>query len=92
MIEPKAIPLDGNMNLYPNPSTGQIQLDYELPGLFESGTLDLCDINGKVIRSVQIEEHKNSLTLNLSDFPSGKYLFILRDQGGNQVSEKLVKL
>lgn len=91
-FDPIPLPHKGALTAYPNPSTGILMLNYELPGLFEEGILELCDLQGKVIRSIEIEEHKSNLQLDLNDFPSGKYLFILRDEAGHQVSEKLIKL
>jgi hypothetical protein len=69
--------------LYPNPTTGLLQVEWK--GLFGMVTVDVSDIHGKSIRSMQFQspvsgDYKGSI--NLSDQPKGIYIlkFVSNDK------------
>jgi len=56
--------------IYPNPTSGTIQVNSDLE--FDKLTIELYDINGKVIDK-QITECKNKVIIDYSKFPKGLY-------------------
>lgn len=65
-------------NIYPNPSSGLVQINSELKS--EKLTIELFDINGKTINK-QIVERKDKIIINYTNYPKGLYyLKISTDQ------------
>lgn len=90
--------VDGNaignkLNLYPNPSNGQVALDYTLarPGRIN---LSFFDLNGSLVKTFELgmlQAGKNTATFTLSDLPAGLYIYKL--QNGDQLEVgRLVKI
>jgi trimeric autotransporter adhesin len=58
----------------PNPFSSETVIDYYIPETNEICTLDISDLNGKKIKSYQIEVKKAaSVTVNAEDLASGVY-------------------
>ncbi len=78
--------LNSAINLYPNPSNGNVQLSFdnldELPR-----QMDVIDLNGRVVREISVE-NQNTQTLNLQDLSRGTYL--VRFIGNNGVAVKRI--
>jgi len=65
-------------NIYPNPSSGLVQINSELKS--EKLTFELFDINGRTINK-QIVERKDKIVINYTKYPKGLYyLKISTDQ------------
>ncbi len=78
------------IKLNPNPTFGQIVLEFNLNGTYELD-VDLIDLSGKIIR--RWKDQKNQRTLYLHDFPKGLYLAkILSRNGKVNLTFKVVKL
>jgi len=76
-------PVSENINLYPNPNTGQ----FTLSGLQAGMLIEMFDYTGKKISSV--ESTAQTMQLNISQ-ANGVYLMRILDKDGNLVSEKKV--
>ena len=72
--------------LYPNPTTGFINL--ELQG-FSEVRIELVDLTGRILQQQQTIDQL--VRINMSDYPSGMY-FVRVHQGNEQQSLKVVKL
>jgi len=76
-------PMSGNINLYPNPNTGQ----FTLSGLQTGMVLEIYDYTGKRMSSTIATTA--TMQLNISQ-ANGVYLIRILDKDGNLVSEKKV--
>ena len=65
-------PTTGSLNIYPNPSTGQVKIELEAPK-----TIEVVDIHGKTIIQQQLLEGVN--LLDLSQFGNG--VFFIKAMG-----------
>jgi PKD repeat protein len=70
----------------PNPAKGSVMIDVNG---FTSGRLDLVDYTGKTVRSVQIHNGKNILSLDLTGISAGLY-FVVCSDGRQRIVQKLV--
>ncbi len=81
----------GNSNLisiFPNPASGQLQVQYRLPGKSEA-SLEIYNALGKRLYQQNISETGN-LHLNISNWPNGIYYYRLLQNGKAVVSNKLM--
>jgi hypothetical protein len=60
--------------LFPNPSNGQIQLNYTLEKE-EQGELQITDMLGKNVATYELNEKENSLSINKTELNDGMYLY-----------------
>src|SRR5690606_34719110 len=75
-----------NVVLYPNPATNFIVLE-STNGLLDLTELELCDITGKVLRKVAVNDKTASFKIDIDGLKSGVYLV----KYGTQDSLKVVK-
>lgn len=68
--------------IYPNPTSGQIQLDIEDMAESFQGIADLYNSNGVLLRNFRISESHN--IFDLSDFPPGMYILRLNINKKNE--------
>lgn len=68
--------------IYPNPTSGQIQLDIEDMTEPFQGIADLYNSNGVLLRNFRISESHN--IFDLSDFPPGMYILRLNINKKNE--------
>jgi len=61
-------------NAYPNPATSFINLSYELNN-GETSTMNIYDINGRLIEQKPIGYHFKNLELNVSNYKTGTYIY-----------------
>ncbi len=73
-----------NINLYPNPNTGQ----FTLTGLTQGMTVEMYDYTGRKISSISASD--TTMQLNISTEPTGIYLIRILGRDGNLVSQKKV--
>lgn len=75
------------IGIYPNPVTNQIGIIFEN---VKTATLNICDIQGKIIYSKEIENEYTNI--DVSDFSKGIYMIKIVDEKGNILkTEKIVK-
>lgn len=60
--------------IYPNPTTGETNFEIEV-GENESGYIVVTDVFGRPVETKTIQSGFNSIELNLTDLPSGVYLY-----------------
>jgi len=88
-------PLSGisNVTVYPNPSPGISQVEYELE---EGGEvlIELRDQKGQLIQTIEQSiktAGKHKAVVNLERYNAGVYLIVLTDAQGNVISEQVIK-
>jgi hypothetical protein len=59
------------ISIYPNPSDGNLNLDYQLPS--GKGELIMTDIAGRVVYSLNISGISGTQKINVADFVNGIY-------------------
>ncbi len=69
---------------FPNPASSHIKIPYSLPEGIESGILRISDLNGRVVSTRQINNSVDHVTVQLHEFPSGVYIYII--EPGNSVT------
>jgi hypothetical protein len=65
---------DFKLNIYPNPSKGLMELDYDL-GNNLSAKLNLYDVTGKLISSYKLDSNKGILQMNEQNLNNGVYFY-----------------
>src|SRR5690606_18693183 len=78
-----------NVRLYPNPASNYIQLE-SLNGTLEVSEMEICDITGKMVRKVSVNDKFNTLEIDLDGLNSGVYMLKYR-QDESLVVLKFVK-
>jgi hypothetical protein len=62
---------------YPNPSSGQNTIEYQLPKGIDKGEIIIHDLSGKELKRYKIDNSFSNLILNNSELPGGTYLYSL---------------
>jgi len=75
-----------DIELFPNPANDFIIL--KMPGEIHNSTVDILNIQGKIIKSLTVTKNQNKL--NINQFPSGIYLVRIQSNE-NQILKKFVK-
>ena len=79
--------INDGMNVYPNPSIGQVNL--RIDQYVGKVTIQIIDINGRVVAKFKNEEFNNLKTIDLSRLQKGVY--ILKVNGDNlEFTEKII--
>ena len=76
-VEEEEVKLDG---AFPNPAINTITVP--LKGLKGAGTLNITDMTGKMVYSEQVSLGASQLILDVTNIPSGRYVFSLDLENG----------
>jgi hypothetical protein len=79
---------DAAFNIYPNPATQAFTVDigYDL----SSGSVEVYDINGKVIWQKRDLTGSGKQTVDLGEYPKGVYFVRVKDKGKEVFSKKVL--
>ncbi len=66
------------LSLFPNPTTGDLQLQTNTP---ITGILKICDLSGQCLKQIQLEE-VFEINLSLTDLPKGSYFIQIPTENG----------
>ncbi len=81
-----------NINLYPNPNTGQFTVSITNQESGSTNDVEIYNMLGQKVYS-QFAIRSSQFAINISDQPNGIYLIRIADKDGNLVSrEKVVKI
>lgn len=75
----------GNINIYPNPSKGNINIDL---GQNKAVTIKLVSVEGKEVFEENLND--NFITLDISSYPQGIYILQISD-GENESFHRIIK-
>lgn len=78
----------GKIIIYPNPTTGPVNIDFHGQSY---KTVTLLDVQGNVIRQWNIRQQESRLSQDLSFLSSGTYILKL-ENGNKQVAYRVMKL
>jgi hypothetical protein len=89
---PPIAPARGMSNAFPNPTYGQVNIDYELPPGVSNASLRILNIAGQIIRSYQLSSIVNRVNLDLSDLSPGNYFYQIETPNGVVGSKQIIKI
>ncbi len=76
----------------PNPGKSEVSIEYQLPKNFQKARIYFFDLQGKEIRSIDLNKSFGTLKINAVDFPKGLYNYGLSVDGQIlQVKKMLIK-
>jgi len=87
---------EGNLTSYisapmPNPAVDNIAVNYQLPGKSNSsGSFQLLDMRGVQLKEIPLTSSAGIVKFNLTDLPSGIYLYRISGSFGTTAVKKLV--
>jgi poly(beta-D-mannuronate) lyase len=84
------IPQSMSLDVYPNPTNANINIDYEFLNS-NNGVLLVYDINGALYRSILLDNGRSSMNLDLNDLSSGIW-FIRLSNGNESLTRKIMVL
>jgi beta-glucanase (GH16 family) len=84
--------LASNLNCYPNPSNGQLNVYWTQPAASVSA-FSILDLQGRVVKTKLVHNSKaggNQLEWNVDDLPSGVYTLLRNDEKGTDYSRLII--
>ena len=78
------------LNAFPNPASNSIKVAYSLPENVNQATLHLIDNSGRQVEQFIVDKHTDHLTLDVSRFQSGVYVYFIEYGNEKTLSRKLV--
>jgi hypothetical protein len=81
---------DFQLSAWPNPAAETVKVAYALPENVKSGTLNLFDSGGRLVKKFWVDTHTDHLELDVSLYGSGTYYFFIECEGVKTESKKLV--
>jgi len=88
--KPKATKKD-HLRVFPNPSWDYVIVYYNTTDSKVNGKLVMNDMNGKLIKSIELPDQLNQTTISLSDLPNGIYMISLSTNDKLVESKKINK-
>ena len=76
-----------SINLYPNPATDQVTLSYQGQATLQE--LTIVDLNGKLVKRVDLRNFSNAQTIQTSELAKGVY-FLQIQSNKNTIVQKLI--
>lgn len=74
---------------FPNPSNGLVKFNFNL-GENESATMNVYDVEGRVVRTASILRREGELSLDLTGLPAGVYSCVLVSSNGISVTRRVM--
>jgi len=78
---------DFKLKVYPNPAKGQITIETE--GISGAVNINLTDMSGRIVKTVQIADGSVSTILDISSLPKGAYIINMFNNN-RQYSKKII--
>lgn len=66
--------LEGHVQVYPNPVSNNVTIEYSLPANEKQGEILIYDLNGKMMESISVGQHFTTVQLNVSSYSRGVYI------------------
>jgi hypothetical protein len=77
---------------YPNPSNGQIHIEYKLPDGVPTGEIVITNIQGTEVKRYKVGSVFNDILIEKSDLPSGSYFYKLVTEKGESEARRIIIL
>ncbi|MDR7209614.1 T9SS type A sorting domain-containing protein [Flavobacterium piscis] len=79
------------ISYYPNPVKEELYLKWELIEGNSVSSIQLYDLNGRVLSSFSNLDSKNNQSIAFQSYPTGVYVVVLLYKNGEQKSIKIIK-
>lgn len=79
-----------SISIYPNPANTILNIDFPIDSLQDSTSIDIYDIQGKLIKSVLKNNNDTFTSVNISDLKSGFYILKIESEEGKKITQKFV--
>lgn len=80
-----------SLTLYPNPTSGKLNVDFEINEVRNSKFIQIFDVMGKLLKTIRLEANsQRRLEIDCSEFANGIYSCVLISGGKVLTSKKLV--
>ncbi len=76
--------------IYPNPATNSVNIDYDLPVEVDEANVKIVNILGSVVKERQIDSRNSNLKIDISDLNGGIYFYSLFVVGEVYRTKKLI--
>jgi len=86
LFTPQKNDFSADFKVYPNPNKGQFDIDIERGNSDDS--IQILDINGKVVETIAVDAEQKQIRVNLTNLPKGIYL--LQRQSNHKLTTKQI--
>ncbi len=62
-------------NIYPNPATSNINIDYNFDTNINNASLKIVNLLGSVVKELEIDQNSNKLSMDISNLDAGVYFY-----------------
>ncbi|MBE0662610.1 MAG: T9SS type A sorting domain-containing protein [Bacteroidales bacterium] len=83
-------PLTAQINIFPNPTSNKITIEYSGGSQFANAVLSIIDLQGWKVLSQDFPGGLHQIKLDVSDWPEGLYLLNITNNEGITISRKIV--
>ncbi len=77
-------------NAYPNPSSSVVNIPYQIGHNIGAATLVITDMNGKVVRSIQIGNTLGQVQVNTDGLKAGTYIYFIKSPQFRTEGKKII--
>ncbi len=77
-------------DVYPNPATNYVSIDYKLPNQVDNASIKIVNILGSVVKEQNVDIQNNSVSMDISNVKSGIYFYSLTVNGELYSTKKLI--
>ncbi|MEZ4883924.1 MAG: T9SS type A sorting domain-containing protein [Chitinophagales bacterium] len=79
-----------DFHIFPNPTACALQIEYDLTKM---KTIEVYHIDGRLLKSIELTNSDNRVSVDLGDLLAGVYVVVAKDASGNRlIEEKVVRL
>ena len=79
------------MEIYPNPSSDEVKIKFNLSESFNFGQITIFDVTGKNIMNFQINDKPEEIVISDNELTPGIYFVKLSVTSGIVETEKIIK-
>ena len=83
-------PKEGSITNYPNPSSGQTTIEYELPQGATIADLVFYDMAGREVKRYKVSNAFKDILISTDELAAGTYYYQLQTAGGFKAGKKMV--
>jgi len=77
-------------NAFPNPAADYVIIPFTLPENTTNATLNLSDVNGKLIKTFDVDNHFKDIRISTAQLPKGIYFYHLENDNYRSEARKII--
>jgi hypothetical protein len=81
---------DVTLNVYPNPASNNLTIDYNINGKNENGRIDVYDVLGQKVMTHSLTKNQDKLNIDLNNLNSGVYFYSIKVGGKMLRTERVI--